>query len=142
MELLLVRKPSTNGCTHGQLFIGGKFECFTIEDVVREGPKIQHETAIPAGTYRVEITRSQRFGRMLPLLLEVPNFSGVRIHPGNTAADTSGCILVGHSSTVDSVLDSRLAMGQLQPKIAAALAQGDLVRITIVNPSKEGHVTT
>jgi len=137
MELLLTRKPSADGCTLGYLFLGGKWECFTLEDVVRDGPKIQHETAIPAGRYRVDITPSARFGRMLPLLLDVPGFTGVRIHPGNTAADTAGCILVGHRSTVDSVEDSRLAMAALQPKIASALAQGDQVWITIVEAPKE-----
>lgn len=133
MELLLTRKPSLDGCTLGQLFVDGKWDCFTLEDAVRTGPKIQHETAIPAGRYRVLITRSERFGRMLPILLDVPGFTGIRIHPGNTAADTSGCILVGHASSVNSVLDSHLAMNALQPKIAAALAQGVDVFITIAD---------
>jgi Steigviridae/Suoliviridae L,D-carboxypeptidase/transpeptidase len=133
MELRLQRRPSTDGCTLGQLFVNGLFEAFTLEDIVRDGPKIQHQTAIPAGRYRVEITPSERFGRMLPILLDVPGFTGVRIHPGNTAADTSGCILVGERSTVDHIEDSRLAMMALQPKIAGALARGDEVWITIVD---------
>jgi hypothetical protein len=131
MELLLKRRPTSDDCTLGQLFVNGVAECFTLEDLVRDGPKVMHETAIPAGRYSVAITQSQRFGRMLPELLDVPGFTGVRIHPGNTAADTSGCILVGHSSAVSSVADSRLAMAALQPKIASALARGEDVFIEI-----------
>lgn len=135
MNMLLTRKPSSDGGTPGHLFIDGKWESFTLEDPVHDGPKIPGATAIPAGSYRVDITPSQRFGRSLPILLDVPGFAGIRIHPGNTAADTSGCILVGHASAEKSVLDSKLAMAQLQPKIAAALAQGD-VWITVVDAPK------
>ncbi len=136
MELLLKRQPSTDGCTLGQLFVDGRHEAFTLEDVVRDGPKVMHETAIPAGRYQVVITLSNRFGRMLPELLDVPGFVGIRIHSGNVAADTSGCILVGHSAAVDSILDSRLAMNALQPKIAGALARHEDVFITIENATR------
>lgn len=135
MELLLQRDASADGCTPGRLFVDGEFEAFTLEDVVRDGPKIAHETAIPPGRYRVVITRSTRFGRMLPLLVNVPGFDGIRIHPGNTAADTAGCILVGRSRANDSIASSRLAMDALQPKIAGALARQQDVFITVVNPS-------
>jgi hypothetical protein len=134
MELLLKRQPSADGVTLGQLFVDGRHECFTLEDVIRPGPKVAHETAIPAGRYRVAITPSQRFGRMLPLLEDVPGFAGIRIHPGNTKADTSGCILVGQGRRLDSVVSSRLAMEALQPKIAGALARHEDVFITIENP--------
>ena len=133
MDLLLQRQPSADGCTLGQLFVDGVFECFTLEDVVRDGPKISNQTAIPAGRYRVEITFSPRFRRMLPEVLDVPGFTGIRIHPGNTAADTSGCILVGQRSTVDSIEDSRVAMVSLQAKIAAARARGVDVFLTVDN---------
>lgn len=133
MELLLRREASADGCTIGHLQVDGAFCCFTLEDVVRQGPKVQHETAIPAGRYRVDITRSVRFGLMLPILLDVPGFSGVRIHAGNVAADTSGCILVGFSRTNDSIMSSRLALAALQPKIAGALAHGEDVWLTIVD---------
>jgi hypothetical protein len=137
MDLVLRRRPSVDGCTLGELFVNGVHECFTLEDMVRDGPKIAHETAVPAGRYEVVITKSQRFGKMLPLLLNVSGFDGIRIHSGNTAADTSGCILVGQRAAVDSVLDSRLAMAELQPKIAGALARGERVFITIKNPGVE-----
>lgn len=138
MELLLARKPSTDGATLGQLFVNGEFAAFTLEDQVRDGLKVPGQTAIPAGLYDVQITRSRRFGRNLPQLMGVPGFEGIRIHAGNVAADTSGCILVGLSHAHDSVASSRLAMAELQPRIAGALAKGERVTIRIVNPPKDG----
>ncbi|HEY7169600.1 MAG TPA: DUF5675 family protein [Vicinamibacterales bacterium] len=135
MELMLLREPSADGCTIGKLSVDGGFECFTLEDIIRNGPKVADQTAIPPGRYRVDITMSHRFGRMLPELVGVPGFEGIRIHPGNTAADTSGCILVGQSRANDSISSSRLAMEQLQRKIAGALARNQGVFITIVNPA-------
>ncbi len=139
MTLLLQRADLTPGRpigerTIGSLFVDGKRECFTLEDPVREGPKVMHETAIPAGTYPVIIDRSQRFGRMLPRVLHVPGFEGIRIHGGNTSSDTSGCILVGQSRAHDSMLSSQLALGQLQRQIATALARGEAVTIEVRNP--------
>lgn len=131
MELRLDREPSRAGCTLGRVFVNGEHECFSIEDVVRTGPKVPGETAIPAGRYRVAITFSNRFQRMLPLLLDVPNFSGVRIHAGNTAGDTDGCLLVGQGRAVDSITESRLALAAPQPKIAGAEVRGEPVWIAI-----------
>lgn len=127
MQLLLEREPSAAGCTLGRLYVDGKHECFTLEDAVCIGPKVPGQTAIPAGRYRVTITLSNRFQRMLPLVEDVPNFTGIRIHPGNTAADTDGCILVGQGRAVDSVTGSRLAMAALQPKIAGAEVRNEEV---------------
>ena len=121
MELLLQRNPSANGCTIGTLSVDGAFECYTLEDVVRpDGEKVYGQTAIPAGRYHVAITMSNRFKILLPLLENVPNFEGVRIHPGNTAADTDGCILVGQSKTDSSIGSSRAAFGVLFEKMQAA----------------------
>jgi len=136
MELMLFREPSVDGCTVGRLSIDGGFECFTLEDIVRDGPKIPDQTAIPPGRYRIVITRSERFDRMLPLLLDVPGFEGIRIHSGNTSADTSGCILVGQKRVNERITSSKLAVEQLQGKIAASLARGEDVFITIVNPAR------
>ena len=130
MTLTLQREPSENGCTIGRLFVDGRSECWTLEDVVRP-VKVPGQTAIPAGRYAVTITRSQRFGRMLPLLLNVPGFSGVRIHAGNTAADTEGCILVGQQRGLQSIQQSKLALAHLQPQIAGALARGEAVFVDI-----------
>lgn len=136
MEMLLQRRPSTRDCTVGRLYVGGALFCFTLEDVIREGPKVARETAIPPGRYRVEITPSQRFGRMLPILRDVPGFTGIRIHSGNTAADTSGCILVGQRAAIDGIEDSKLALAELQPQIAGALARLEDVWITVENPTR------
>jgi len=96
MRLELIRTECGKVCTIGELLIDGKHECHTLEDVVRaDGVKVYGETAIPPGVYSVDITYSPRFKRDLPLLIGVQNFIGIRIHPGNTASDTEGCILVG-----------------------------------------------
>src|SRR2546423_440555 len=94
MQLQLKRKTFTDKSTIGELAVNGVFECFTLEDVVRP-EKIKRETAIPAGRYEIAITFSDKFQKFLPLLLNVPNYEGVRIHSGNRPEDTEGCILVG-----------------------------------------------
>jgi hypothetical protein len=72
------------------------FEGFAVEDKVRApGVKVQDETAIPVGSYKMKISKSPKFGRLLPEILDVPGFSGIRIHKGNTAADSSGCLIIG-----------------------------------------------
>ena len=132
MKLTLARRPSANGATIGDLSINGVHECYTCEDVVRpEGEKVYGQTAIPAGTYRVIITQSPRFKRRLPLLLDVPGFEGVRIHPGNTAADTEGCILPGRGCTASSVTQSVLAFDVLFAKLEKAEAAREDVWIEI-----------
>lgn len=132
MKLTLQRSLSTSVCTIGQLSIDRVHECFTLEDVVRPGPKVFGQTAIPAGTYQVVITFSPHFQRELPLLVNVPGFEGVRIHPGNTAADTEGCILIGVDRLTDSIGRSRLAFDALFPKIQAAIASGETVTIEVL----------
>lgn len=93
--------------TIGKLYIDGVYFCDTLEDTVRPaGEKIAGKTAIPAGTYRVKKTMSPRFKKVLPEILNVPNYTGVRIHAGNTAADTEGCVLLGFNHTKGAVLDS------------------------------------
>jgi hypothetical protein len=124
MDLRLIREVSSSDATHGVLFIDGRYECFTLEDVVRP-EKIAGETAIPSGRYQITITQSPRFRRPLPLLHDVPEFRGIRIHPGNTALHTAGCLLVGQGRTPNRVTRSRKAMEALQPKLAKALADGD-----------------
>ena len=94
MNLTLKRFWFTDKSTIGCLYIDDIFECFTLEDVVRE-VKIQNETAIPEGKYQVIINWSPHFKKVLPRLVNVPNFEGVLIHTGNFPKDTGGCILVG-----------------------------------------------
>lgn len=132
MELKLTRDLCGESCTQGILTIDGEFEAFTLEDVVRgAGEKIPGDTAIPDGRYKVIITHSPRFGKELPLLVDVPNFSGVRIHSGNTAKDTEGCILVGRKRVPGAVQDSRLAFDALFSKLHAARLTGEEVWIDI-----------
>jgi len=116
MEIKIKRLHRTDHSTIGELSIDGKFECFTLEDIERD-VKIKSETAIPKGTYKVIINRSNRFKRLLPLLLNVPNFEGIRIHSGNTNHDTEGCILVGLTRSQDFIGQSRKAFNKLFKKM-------------------------
>lgn len=106
MNLLLKRMFFSPQLTIGKLFIDGKYFCDTLEDTERE-VKIQHETCIPRGQYEVIINYSNRFKKMMPLLLNVPNFTGIRIHAGNTHNDTSGCILIGYNTSPGKLTESR-----------------------------------
>ena len=146
MKLILKRQPSISQHTIGELFRLGNADkqwhlCFTCEDVIREVPgqpvsqwKIPGRTAIPQGTYDILITDSVRFGKPTPILMNVPGFSGIRIHAGNTAADTEGCILPGLTWDDIGVMQSRAAMAMLFALISDALDAGEHVTIEIVNP--------
>ncbi len=117
MRLTVKRIALRETYTIGRLLVDGKYICDTLEPTVRDvnrngifdgdERKVPSLTAIPYGHYKVTLTMSPRFGRMLPLLHDVPQFAGVRIHSGNTAADTQGCILVGYNRERGKVLDSR-----------------------------------
>jgi hypothetical protein len=131
MRIEIERIDRNQSRTIGKLYVNGNFTCYTLEDRERSGPKVPGETAIPAGTYRVVITESQRFKKPLPLLLDVPGFEGIRIHAGNTAADTEGCILVGLGRTSNGIVSSRVALGNLQHAIQRALDAGEEVKLTI-----------
>lgn len=132
MRLTLQRSPSDSACTIGRLSVDGTPMFWTLEDVVRNGPKVFGQTAIPAGLYQVVITFSPHFQRDLPLLVNVPGFEGVRIHPGNVAADTEGCILVGMDKLADSIGHSRIAFDALFPKIQAAINAGEGVVLEVL----------
>lgn len=132
MNLLLEREPSDGQRTFGRLLIDGQFLCHTLEDVVRE-VKIKGETAIPAGTYRVTMEHSPRFGPNTLTVRDVPGFTGVRIHAGNTEADTEGCPLVGLTRSDEGIGQSRAALGDLKTEIAAALQAGEDVWLEIKN---------
>lgn len=110
MKLKLVRKYKCLNYTIGHLYINDKYFCDTLEDKVRQldsiEDKIKHKTAIPKGKYKVVVTMSPRFKRLLPLLLNVPFFEGIRIHRGNDENDTSGCIIVGENKIKGKVINS------------------------------------
>lgn len=110
--------------TIGKLYIDGNYFCDTVEDVDRglndsmteeeiKKKKVYGETAIPYGMYKVTITYSPKFKKNLPLVEGVKGFSGIRIHSGNTAKDSLGCIIVGKNKKVGMVLDSRVTMEKL-----------------------------
>jgi len=112
MNLQLIRKYKKDDYTIGSLYIDGKFFCNTLEDAVRE-IKIQDKTAIPEGHYQVILNFSNRFQRLMPLILDVPDFEGIRIHSGSTQFDTSGCILVGRNTIRGQLTDSKLTFDLL-----------------------------
>lgn len=116
MKLTLRRHASGLTCTIGDLYVEAAHFCHTLEDIVRP-EKVKGETAIPAGTYRVELSFSPRFQKLLPILCDVPNFEGVRIHAGNTDKDTEGCILVGHWNGGEFISNSRAALTLLMEKL-------------------------
>jgi Family of unknown function (DUF5675) len=107
MKITVVRTEYTDQSTAGVMLVDGDYFGVTLEDCLREGEKINGKTCIPSGRYKVEMSFSNRFQKMLPILLSVPNFEGVRIHGGNTADDTLGCILVGSKRVnVNRIMES------------------------------------
>lgn len=133
MELTVERRDGNTDRTIGQMFVDGWFECFTLEDPVRLGIKIAGATAIPIGRYEVRLRLSPRFGRIVPYLIGVLAFADIEIHAGNTADDTRGCILVGTARGSGQIVNSRMALNALVPKISRALDAQDLVWITVEN---------
>lgn len=132
MELILERQPSDAHRTHGDLFIDGVWQCFTLEDCVRD-VKIKGQTAIPSGRYRITMETSPRFGPDTITVNDVPDFIGVRVHAGNDEDDTEGCPLVGKVRADASILQSRAALAELKPKIKEALDNREDVWMTVRN---------
>lgn len=140
MELKLIRDIFLPTRTLGILYVDGKHECFICEDAVRDS-KIKGVTAIPEGRYEIIINMSPRFKRELPLLLNVPNYEGVRIHSGNTESDTEGCLLPGKTRNSNGVFSSVIATNNLILKIRMALQAGKKVFITIENARPDARAT-
>ena len=138
MRLTLIRDIFTDKSTTGRLLINGEDECYTLEDPSRP-IKIAGTTGIPEGVYEVTITFSNRFQKRLPLLKNVPGFEGIRIHSGNKAEDTEGCILVGSSRSKDWISKSGVAFQALFNKLQFALASGP-VFITIKSQSSSESI--
>lgn len=126
MELTLQRKTFNEKFTLGELFIDNVFFCYTVEDKVRD-VKIKGVTAIAYGRYKMIVNMSNRFKKEMPLLLDVPFFDGVRVHSGNTAEDSEGCIIVGMVKTDNGVGMSRVAFTKLMEKLKGQ----DKIYITI-----------
>ena len=154
MELLVKRVAKKNTYTIGKLYIDGEYFCDTLEDKDRglkqtdhiikiKRTKVQHQTAIPTGTYEVTMNvvsprfskrdfyRKNCYGGRVPRILDVPGFDGILIHIGNTAADSSGCILVGKNSQVGKVLNSTNTFKNLYKILDDANRNGESIKITI-----------
>ena len=139
-ELKVIRKEFTSNSIIGELYVNGQFFGFTLEDTNRDlnndgdlkdtgEKKVDGETAIPKGTYEVIVNMSNRFKRMMPLLINVEGFEGVRIHNGNTKKDTHGCILVGATKSKDFIGNSVVTFERLM----RVLKMFDKIQITIEN---------
>lgn len=134
MHFLIDRHPeeSYEDCTIGGFYINGEFAYYSLEDKDRYlengGIKIPKETAIPRGKYKMTISWSNRFQKMMPQLLDIPQFTGIRIHAGNIATDTEGCILIGmeHDAPNHNILRSRDAFNDFFPKLAKGLVEGEV----------------
>lgn len=140
MEIDLHRKYKKDGYTIGKLSINGKSICDTLEDTDREltsdmseeeikERKVFGKTAIPVGEYKVVMTYSNRFKKQMPLLLDVKGFSGIRIHSGNTAEDTEGCILCGKNSEKGKVLNSKVFTELVYQHIRYGINEGVTIKI-------------
>ena len=128
MEILVKRLYKNSAYTIGKMYIDGQYLCDTVEDCDRgltqtmtsqqiAVKKVYGKTAIPAGRYKVTLTFSNKFKRVLPLVNDVIGFSGVRIHSGNTAEDSLGCIIVGENKIKGGVINSRTTMERLMAKL-------------------------
>jgi len=134
MKIRVERNWLVGDTTLGKLFVNDRFFGYTLEDEVRN-EKIYGQTAIPYGTYDVDITYSPKFGRNMPLIKNVPNFSGIRIHTGNSSDNTEGCLLVGLGiDNNNNITDSRLAFNSLNSKIETAKSNGENITIEIKAP--------
>lgn len=141
MKLTLHRTDLCTDYTAGQLYVDGSRFCATLEDTNRDKDKngrldgyekkIYGETCIPFGIYRIRVSMSPKFKRELPEVLDVPHFSGIRIHRGNTPKDTLGCILVGERVENGYLYNSTIYETQLTKLLKAAQERGEKIWLTI-----------
>ncbi|MDR1897823.1 MAG: DUF5675 family protein [Prevotellaceae bacterium] len=144
MELKLQRRFEGEDYTIGSLYVNEDYFCDTLEDTDRgltqemtpeeiRRIKIPHETAIPTGVYKVIVNMSPSKKQMLPRLLDVPGFSGILIHRGNTKSDSSGCILVGENKVKGKVITSTSYESYLVEILLEAQDKGEEITIEIMN---------
>ena len=130
LEYKLCRIFHNDTYTIGKLYENGVYLCDVIEDVERD-IKIADKTAIPKGTYKVIVNQSNRFKRLLPLLIDVPGFEGIRIHNGINETSSSGCLIVGENKIKGQVTNSRYWMNKICDTMYAAQMKGIKIIITI-----------
>ena len=153
MRLTLRRIAKRETYTIGRLYVDGIYVCDTVEDKDRglkshhpleqiKKVKVYGETAIPMGTYTIDMDRvspkfssrswAKPYSGKIPRLRSVPGFEGVLIHPGNTADDCLGCILVGINDKVGRVSDSQRTFRRLMDDhLIPAYERGETITITI-----------
>lgn len=142
MKLELRRKIRTDEYTIGELWIDNKCFIDTLEDVDRglsstmseefiRKIKVAGATAIPIGTYELVLDMSTRFAKLMPHILNVKGFAGIRIHAGNTAHDSSGCVLLGTYNGGDTIVKSKVAVGLFMSIIDPVLKKGEKITIEI-----------
>ena len=134
MKLTLKRIALRSTYTIGRLYVDGNYFCDTLEHTVRDlntngkfdngEKKVYAKTAIPYGTYEIKWTYSPRFKKYTPQLMNVPSFEGIRIHAGNTSADTEGCLILGENKQVGKVINSRATINKFYPIIKKACSKG------------------
>lgn len=134
MKIEVNRIFKASNYTIGELSVNNDYVCDTLEDKVRvDGEKVYAETAIPTGTYTLVLSYSNRFKKVMPEILNVPNFSGIRIHCGNSSKDTEGCLLVGKwdGKTENWISDSKNSYNKLYPLLEEAFNKKENITITI-----------
>ena len=135
-KIKIIRDTFSDESTIGKLYIDGEYFCETLEDKDRfletESKKEYSKTAIPRGVYSVVLNESVRFKKLMPLLLNVSQFEGIRIHSGNKAEDTDGCILVGRTRRRDFIENSRDAFNELMNRLEEAIESNEKIEIEIV----------
>jgi len=146
MKIVVERRPTILKTTFGRMTVDGVFQCYTLEDAIREVPgvpveewKVPGVTAIPQGMYRVGLVNSPKFGPNTLTLADVPGFQYIRIHAGNDDSDTEGCLLVGTkivemNDDGGNILNSRLALSALKTRVVPVLKSGESVWLEVRNP--------
>lgn len=131
MKIIVKHIFSNDNYCIGNMSVDGEYLCNTLEDPQRP-VKIAGRTGIPSGTYKVVLSNSFRFKKVLPEIQNVPGFVGVRIHAGNTAEDTEGCILVGFNTEKGRLTKSREAFYSLMELLHGAKARKEEIILEVI----------
>lgn len=135
MKIVLQRKYLKQGYTIGYWIVDGKLMCNTLEDEVRDlnkngkfdngEKKIYGESAIPYGKYKIKMTYSPKYKRMMPQVMDVPHFTGIRIHAANKPTELEGCIALGENKVKGGLINSRLHVNVFIDMLVKAGGEAD-----------------